>query len=158
FHGETAAATLYQVISRDPVPPTRLNHTVPRDLETVCLKCLSKEPDRRYATAAALADDLSRFDEGRPILARPVGRAERSWRGGRRSGGGAGVVWTARAFVGLASGGGVWFAQREARYEGELRSDVVTAVAQAVRLRQGFHFREAHELLEQAWQRLEPAG
>src|SRR5256885_8628012 len=76
FRAESAAATVLQVIHQEPAPPSRLNGKVPRDLETVCLKCLQKDPRRRYASAAALADDLRRFMEGRPIQARPLG-----WRG-----------------------------------------------------------------------------
>ena len=145
FRGETAAETERQVIHDEPVSPSRLNPKVPRDLETICLKCLSKEPERRYASAAALADDLRRFGEGRPIQARPVGWGERSWRWCRRNPTAAALLVTALALVGLASGGGVWLVQQRA----ELRNEVVTTVAQAVSLRQGFHFREARQLLEQ---------
>ncbi len=158
FRGETAAETERQVIHDEPVSPSRLNTKVPRDLETICLKCLSKEPQRRYASAAALADDLRRFREGRPIQARPVGWAERSWRWCRRNPTAAALLVTALALVGLASGGGVWLVQQRARHDAEMRNDVGTAVAQAERLRKGFHFREARESLEQVRQRLEPAG
>ena len=154
FRGETAAETERQVIHDEPVSPSRLNTKVPRDLETICLKCLSKEPQRRYASAAALADDLRRFVEGRPIQARPVGWGERSWRWCRRNPTVAALLVTALALVGLASGGGVWLVQQRA----ELRNEVVTTVAQAVSLRQGFHFHEARQLLEQVRQRVERAG
>ncbi len=113
FRGETAAETERQVIHDEPVSPSRLNTKVPRDLETICLKCLSKEPQRRYASAAALADDLRRFGEGRPIQARPVGWGERSWRWCRRNPTVAALLVTALALVGLASGGGVWLVQHE---------------------------------------------
>jgi serine/threonine-protein kinase len=158
FRGETAAETVLQVIFQDPVPPSRLNFRVPRDLETISLKCLQKAPQQRYATAAALADDLRRFGEGRPIQARPLGWAARSWRWARRNPMAAALLTTALVLVGLASGGGVWFAQQRIQHDRELRTDVTTAVTQAVNLRQGFHFREARTLLDQAQQRLGPAG
>jgi eukaryotic-like serine/threonine-protein kinase len=154
FRGETAAETERQVIHEEPVSPSRLNTKVPRDLEIVCLKCLSKEPQRRYANAAALADDLKRFAEGRPIQARPVGWGERSWRWCRRNPTVTALFITGLASVGLASGGAVWFVQQRA----ELRNEVVKTVAGAVRLREGFHFHEARQLLEQVRQRVDRAG
>jgi WD40 repeat protein len=81
FQAATVLGTLEQVKTADPVPPSRLQPGLSRDAETICLKCLEKDPQRRYADAAALADDLDRFLTGRPILARPTGAAEhfRKW-------------------------------------------------------------------------------
>src|SRR5207245_488280 len=73
------------VTFHEPVPPGRLQPKLPRDLETVCLKCLEKDPRKRYAGGAELADDLQRFLTGRSVQARPVGRLGRTWRWGRRN-------------------------------------------------------------------------
>jgi WD40 repeat protein/predicted Ser/Thr protein kinase len=80
FVGATLAETLQALLNTDPVRPRLLHPAVPADLETICLKCLEKEPARRYATARELADELGRWLRGEPIQARPAGRAERLWR------------------------------------------------------------------------------
>jgi WD40 repeat protein len=85
FKAATVLETLDLVRTAEPVPPSRLVPGLPRDLETVVMKCLAKEPARRYASAAALAEDLRRFLGGEPIRARPVGRAERLRRWCRRN-------------------------------------------------------------------------
>jgi tRNA A-37 threonylcarbamoyl transferase component Bud32 len=79
FGGESVIDTLEAVRNRPPEPPSRVNAKIPRDLETICLKCLEKDPRRRYAGARALADDLLAWLDSRPISARRVGMAERAW-------------------------------------------------------------------------------
>jgi serine/threonine protein kinase/WD40 repeat protein/Tfp pilus assembly protein PilF len=80
FRAETPLETLHQAQEDEPISPSRLQPKLPRDVATVCLKCLQKEPGRRYPTAAALAEDLRRFLAGEPITARPVGTLEHTWR------------------------------------------------------------------------------
>ena len=84
FRAATALETLAQVKSAEPVPPSRIQPGLPRDIETICLKCLEKVPGRRYATAEALAEDLRRYRSGESILARPAPAWERAWKWARR--------------------------------------------------------------------------
>ena len=80
FQSATALEVLCQVREQEPVPLRQLNPNLPRDLETICAKCLEKDPRRRYGSAHELADELKRFLAGEPIHARPIGRLERLWR------------------------------------------------------------------------------
>jgi WD40 repeat protein/serine/threonine protein kinase len=85
FVGETVLDTLHQVRFRDPIPPGKLRPSVPRDLETICLKCLEKDSRKRYASARALAEDLGHFLNSRPIHARPIGTLGRFTKWSRRN-------------------------------------------------------------------------
>jgi WD40 repeat protein/tRNA A-37 threonylcarbamoyl transferase component Bud32 len=85
FRGESPAETLRQVETLDPISPRLLNPATPRDLETICLKCLEKEPHKRFGTAELMADDLGRYLRGEPILARPISRPARVLRWCRRN-------------------------------------------------------------------------
>jgi serine/threonine protein kinase len=115
---------LLQVLHDEPRPPRQLNDKVPRDLETICLKAMSKAPARRYATAQDLADDLRRFLRGEPIRARPVGRVERLWRWCRRNPVAAGVLLA----VSLSSAFGLWELSRLS--EDLVRSSALESAAQ----------------------------
>ncbi len=84
FSAASMIETLHQVRNNYPVPPRQFNQSVPRDLETICLKCLEKNPQNRYSSAEALADDLRRFVKAKPIKARPIGLLERGWKWLRR--------------------------------------------------------------------------
>ena len=102
FQGGDPVETLRQVREDEPVSPRRLNPAVDADLETIILTCLRKEPARRYASAAALADDLANYRAGRPIKARPAGRVERCWRWCRNNPRRA-LTYSAAALVALAA-------------------------------------------------------
>lgn len=85
FQAASVIDTLMQVMEQDPVSPRTLNAGVPADLETICLKCLEKNSDQRYASANELIDELARFERGEPIVARPIGGTARTWRWCRRN-------------------------------------------------------------------------
>jgi WD40 repeat protein/tRNA A-37 threonylcarbamoyl transferase component Bud32 len=107
FRGNTRML-LHQVLHDEPRAPASLNDQVPRDLQTVCLKAMAKEPHRRYATAADLAADLRRFLAGEPIQARPVGRGERLLRWARRNPLAASLLAALLVVFALGFAGVVW--------------------------------------------------
>lgn len=112
FRAATAMDTLLQVLNDEPVPPSRLQPGVPRDLETICLKCLHKTPDRRYVAAAQLAADLRRFQAGEPIAARPAGWAERAWKWAKRRPTAAALMLVSVVALLVVLVGGLWFNTR----------------------------------------------
>jgi serine/threonine-protein kinase len=158
FRAETTAETLRQVVSQEPVSPSRLNAAVPHDAETICLKCLEKNPARRYSSAIALAEDLRRFQRDEPIVARPVGPVERMLRWARRKPTAAALVATALALVGLAIGGGLFLERQQAARQGRAQEAVEAALAQVPGLRRQGHWAEALALLTQVRSRLDEAG
>jgi WD40 repeat protein len=131
FKGANVFETLMLVQDREPAPPRSLNPRVPGDLEVICLTCLEKEPGRRYASAAALAEDLENWLAGRPILARPVGTAGRLWRWCRREPvlaaalGFAAVVLFAFALV---AGSFAFYREQAVRDLGKLASNLTDAL------------------------------
>jgi serine/threonine-protein kinase len=168
FRGDAALEVLRQVLHDEPVPPGRLHPGLPRDLETVCLKCLEKEPRRRYGSAAALADELDRFLDGRPVVARPVGRLERAWRWGKRNPREALIAVLVLVLVVAGAGVARWLELRQAQHREELareearreaehnyqqrqaRQRVTDALTQLPGLRKRFLFKEAKGILARA--------
>jgi tetratricopeptide (TPR) repeat protein len=145
FRGATVLDTLDQVRGQEAVPPVRLQPKTPRDANTICLKCLHKEPHRRYASAEELADDLRRFRAGETIRARATGPWEKTWRWGRRNPGWATV---AVLLVLLASGATAfaWWLDRQA---GERRLAAERAEAERLRIDGGRRAAEARAEVEQ---------
>jgi serine/threonine-protein kinase len=120
FKAATALDTVLQVVSEEPVPPSRLQPKVPRDLETVCLTCLRKDPARRYARALDLAEDLRRFQAGEPILARPTSWWERAVKWARRRPATAGLLAVSAAAVVALAAVGLTYQARLRRSNAEL--------------------------------------
>ncbi len=129
MRGENDADTLRRICSEEPVPPHRLRAGIPRDLEAICLKAIEKEPRRRYATAAALAEDLRRYLAGKPTLARPSPWYERVWRWSRRKPAAAALVVVSTLGLVSLTGSGWWFSvqqfrQAEIARQAQQRADV----------------------------------
>jgi tetratricopeptide (TPR) repeat protein len=156
FRADTPLKTVFQVLHHEPVPPRRICPGVARDLETICLKCLHKEPARRYASVAALADEVWRFLAGEPIQARPVGRVERLLRWSRRHPTEAGL--TAALFLALAGGlAGMTYLWRLAETRGETaQREQAEASRQRDRARE--HFGLAWKVLDDYYTRGSKSG
>jgi serine/threonine-protein kinase len=168
FNGSTVGDTIQQVIATEPTPPSRLNAWVPRDLETVCLKCLQKSPARRYASAQDLADDLHRFLDDKPVLARPIGVIERAVKWARRRPAVAMLIGAILVALVAAAGTGVWLYHLEAdrqaatarleadrqaataRRENQARETIEIALRRANDLRQEERWRETLFVLKDA--------
>jgi serine/threonine protein kinase len=163
FRGDSDWSIRTQIAEAEPVPPRRLRPEVPRDLETICLKCLQKDPRKRYITAEALADDLRRFQEDRPVAARPVGQVERLWRWCRRRptvatllaslvcmfvAGFAGVFWQWRAAVAATEAKELQRQQAEAAREWAERLVYASQLTLAQREWQDNEVGHARELLD----------
>ena len=154
FNKVDRAELIRQVTCEEPPRLRRLDPTVPRDLETIVHTAIEREPARRYAGAAALADDLRRFLAGRPVRARRISRAEHAWRWCRRNPAAAALVATVLALCALAV---AWWTEAAHR-QGRARQAVESAVEQvAVWMRQG-RWTEAKAVLLQADSRLYDAG
>jgi serine/threonine protein kinase len=138
---------LAQVLEEEPYPPRRLQETIPRDLENICLKALSKEPAGRYATAGALAEDLRCFLQGRPVKARPVGMAGKFWRWSRRKPALASLVAALVVITGLGFAGVTW-QWRQAEHERQQAVDHF-AEAERQRLKAAENFQKAHRAVSE---------
>ncbi|HZY83737.1 MAG TPA: serine/threonine-protein kinase, partial [Gemmataceae bacterium] len=162
FVAETPLDTVLRVRLEDPVPPTVLQPRVPRDLETVCLKCLQKSPERRYAAAADLADDLRRFLAGVPVRARPVSRGERALRWAKRQPAAAALLGVSLAAAAILAAATALLAasnQRERRHreaaqtaERQAREQGAEVSRQRDRAVAQRHL--AHAALEEIWRQL----
>jgi WD40 repeat protein/predicted Ser/Thr protein kinase len=153
FQAESLAQTLELVLHADPVSPRLLNPVLPADLDTICLKCLEKEPLRRYATAQEVADEVARFQAGEPIQARPLGPAGKAWRWCRRKPQVASLAAAATLTFLLGFAGVVWQwrsseAQRRRAEAGELAALRTAYVSEINRAQQALRDNNPGRALE----------
>jgi serine/threonine protein kinase len=153
FQGATVLDTLEQVRTQEPVPPSRLQPKMPRDLDTVCLKCLEKAMRQRYATAGALAEDLQRFLNGKPTLARPVPVWEKAWKWARRRPAVAGLI-TLSGLAMLAFIAGLWLHTKSLN-EQVRRAEAGEAMARRQRERADINYQQARQAINQMLDRLD---
>jgi eukaryotic-like serine/threonine-protein kinase len=149
FQGPTLDAILVQLRESDPLSPRKLNPSVPRDLETICLKCLQKSPESRYTSATAVAEDLSRFLSGKPIHARSLGLLGRAWRWTRRHPGIAALLVIIVLLISGLIGGSLAFARHQARMEH--RSSLISEARSLRQTRLAGSRTESLNKLKEAW-------
>jgi eukaryotic-like serine/threonine-protein kinase len=162
FVSASALETLEQVRTREPVAPSRFVAGVPRDLETICLKCLEKEPSKRYSSAQALALDLRRYLDARAVLARPIGATGRTWRWARRNPGWTGMIAGVASLLLIGAVGGtalsVWALRAESQTQERLfESRISEARALSLSRRPGQRF-QSLALLDEAGQLAKSLG
>jgi serine/threonine-protein kinase len=164
FEGQSGCEIIQKVVAEEPVPPSRLYSGVPRDLETICLKCLQKNPAQRYGSALSLADDLHRFLDGKPVLARPVGLFERAVKWFRRQRAVALLGGTLLVLLVAAAGIGFWWHQQEKerqavkeQREGQARDALRTALRRADDFKGEERWQEGLDVLTAAASHLDEA-
>lgn len=128
FRGNSPLEAIMQLLHTEAVPPSRVTPGIPRDLEVICMKCLSKEPAHRYPTAVALAEDLRRFLQDQPVLARRITSTERMWRWCQRNPLAASLAATACVALVVGMAGTTWGWRRALAAEAEARIAAMTAI------------------------------
>jgi WD40 repeat protein/serine/threonine protein kinase len=152
FQGETLTDVLRQLADNGPLAPHLLTPRVPHDLETICLKCLEKEPAKRYQSAQELADELDRFLRDQPIQARPVTRVERTWRWCRREPALAGLIVALYLALALGLAGILWQWRRATVSESRTRQNLYAAdMSVAQQAYENNNFGRGRELLKAHW-------
>lgn len=152
FRAVSPIDTMLQIKHEEPVPPSRLEPTIPRDLENICLKCIEKDPNKRYGSAQSLADDLLRFLDGKPVQARPISRLVRAWRWSKRNPGWAIAASLIFLILLTAAIVGPFLAHREHQLREETAFQANRADAEGTRARDNLN--TAGKVLEEMLDRL----